>query len=69
VVINAPESINIASHDCLVYGGGKLVALLGVENLIIVNTEDALLVCAEDRAQEVKQVVEELERRGLTAYL
>jgi len=69
LVINAPESINIASRDCLVYGGGKLIALVGVANLIIVNTEDALLVCAEDRAQEVKQVVKELERRGLTAYL
>jgi mannose-1-phosphate guanylyltransferase len=69
VVINAPENTSIDSRGCLVYGGGKLVALMGVKNLIVVNTDDALLVCAGERAQEVKKVVEELERRGLTEYL
>lgn len=69
VVINACEAINLDSRDCLVYGGGKLVATIGVEGLIIVDTQDALLVCSQERAQEVKQVVEELERRGLDNYL
>ena len=69
VVIDAPASINIDSRNCLVYGGGKLVALVGVKDLIVVNTEDALLVCAEDRAQEVKQVVETLEGQGRNEYL
>ena len=69
VVINAPDSVNIESHDCLIYGGGKLVALVGVANLIVVNTDDALLVCAEERAQEVKKVVETLEQRGKIDYL
>ena len=69
VVINARGNINIDSRGCLVYGGGKLVALVGVENLIVVNTDDALLVCAEDRAQEVKQVVETLDRQGRNEYL
>ncbi|KAF0215242.1 MAG: mannose-1-phosphate [Geobacteraceae bacterium] len=69
VLIDAGEAVNIDSRGCLAYGGGKLVALVGVENLIIVNTGDALMVCAEERAQEVKKVVEELERKGLQEYL
>ena len=51
------------------YTGGKLTALVGVRDLIVVETPDALLVCHRDRAQDVKKVVEELEKRGLTEYL
>ncbi len=69
VVINARESVTIDSRGCLAYGGGRMVALVGVEGLVVVATSDALLVCAEERAQEVKKVVEELERRGLAEYL
>ncbi len=43
---------------------GRLVAALGVSDLIIVDTPDALLVCRRDRAQEVKSIVDELKGRG-----
>ena len=46
-----------------------LYRLLGVSNLIIVETPDAFLVCSRERAQEVKGIVDELQRRGLTEYL
>ncbi len=69
VVINARTLVNQDSAGCLVYGGSKMVALIGVDDLIVVNTDDALLVCRRERAQEVKKVVEELERRGLKNYL
>jgi mannose-1-phosphate guanylyltransferase len=52
----------------LVHARGKLVALLGVDNLIVVDTEDALLVARRDRAQEVRHLLEEIERRGLGRY-
>lgn len=41
----------------------RAVALLGVHGLVVVETQDALLVCAKDRAQEVRKVVGELARR------
>jgi len=69
VLIEAGNPVLIDSRGCLVHGGGKLVALIGAEDLIVINTGDALLVCAKERSQEVKQVVEELERRGLAEYL
>lgn len=43
---------------------GRLVAALGVRDLVIVDTPDALLVCPRSRAQDVKKVVDELKERG-----
>lgn len=48
---------------------GKLVVTCGIENCVIIDTPDALLICPRDRAQDVKEVVKELERRGMTQYL
>ena len=61
--------ISIDAADCLVYGDDRLIALVGVRDLIVVNTADAVLVCPKGRAQDVKKVVEELERREMTEYL
>ncbi len=61
------------AHDSqgnLIYSlTGKLVATAGVKNMIIVETEDAILVCPKERAQDVKKIVEELEKRGMKKYL
>lgn len=56
------ESVLIDSKANIIIGEKKLIAGVGVENLIIVDTEDALLVCAKNRAQDVKEVVAALER-------
>lgn len=69
VAINTPHLVSIDARSCLVHGDGRMVALVGVEGLVVVNTRDALLVCPNERAQEVKLVVAELERRGLAEYL
>jgi len=48
------------SHDCLVRAEHKLVSLVGVKDLVIIETKDALLVAAKDKVQDVKAIVEEL---------
>jgi mannose-1-phosphate guanylyltransferase len=48
---------------------GSLVAIKGVDDLIVVHTPDATLVCRRDDDQGVKAIVEELRARGLTAFL
>lgn len=53
----------------VVFNPERLVALVGVDDLIVVDSPDALLICRRDRAQDVRRVVEELERRRLHAYL
>ena len=58
---------NVLVHDCndsIVYGQDRLVATLGLTNTVIVDTQDALLVCAKDRSQDIKKLVEELDKKG-----
>jgi mannose-1-phosphate guanylyltransferase len=47
----------------------RLVALLGVRDVVVVDTNDAVLVCGRDRAQKLKSVVDELKSRGDGQYL
>jgi mannose-1-phosphate guanylyltransferase len=63
------EGIAIKSTGNVVYAPGKTVAVVGVSDLVIVDTEDAILVCKMDDAQAVKEVVAELEKRGKDALL
>jgi mannose-1-phosphate guanylyltransferase len=57
--------IDVGSRDVLVHAaGGRLVALIGLSDLVVVDTPDALLVCAPEAAQDVKKVVEQLAREG-----
>ena len=56
------ESVLIDAEDNIIIGENKLIAAVGVDNLIVVETEDALLVRAKDRAQDVKEVVAMLEK-------
>lgn len=58
------DNINMDTTNTLIYGKDHLIATLGVDNLIIVNTPDATLVCPKDRAQEVKKIVDELIKRN-----
>lgn len=48
------------SKDCLVCANSKLVTLLGVENLVVVDTDDALLIAEKSRVQEIKSIVNNL---------
>jgi mannose-1-phosphate guanylyltransferase len=47
----------------LVRGSSRLVAMIGVDHLVVVDTPDALLICARDRAQDVRAVVERLRQQ------
>ncbi len=48
---------------------GKLVATLGLHDMIVIDTEDALLLCPRDRAQEVKHIIAALKKNGQERYL
>jgi mannose-1-phosphate guanylyltransferase len=57
------------SKQVLARGDKRLMVLLGVEDLIVVDTPDALLVANRARTQEVKRIIAELRRRRLTGYI
>ena len=59
----------VATKNSIVYSPERLVALVGVTDLIVVDSADALLVCARDRAQDVRKVTDELKQRGWSKYL
>lgn len=48
---------------------GRLIAALGVEDLVIVDSDDVLLVASKERAQEIKELLAEIRRRGLERFL
>lgn len=54
------EIINIDTSDALIHKDGRLIAVIDVDNIVIVDTKDALLVCSKSRAQNVKKIVEKL---------
>ena len=59
----------IDTHNTLVFGGTRLVATIGVQNIVIVDSEDAVLVCAKNWEQEVRQMVELLKANGENHWL
>ena len=60
-VVHGCDNAIINSHDNLIYSKSKkLVSLIDVNNMIIVNTPDALLVCPRDSSQKVKSIVKDL---------
>jgi len=63
------EVINIGSENVLVETGKKLVALVGVEDLIVIDTGNMLLIAKSDRTQDVKKVVEKLKEEDKKEYL
>jgi len=63
------EAILIDTTNSLVFGDRRLVAAIGLQDMIIVDTEDALLVVPRSRAQDVRKVVEALKRARKTRYL
>ncbi len=58
------KNIDLGSKDTLVWSDSRLIATVGLNNLIIVDANDSLLVCAKDKAQEVKKVVEIIRKKG-----
>lgn len=54
------DVISINTKNSIVCGGRKLIATVGVENLVVVDTDDAILICAKDSTQDVKKVIENL---------
>ena len=63
-VVEADQRIEIASSGCYVFSPGKTVALVGVKDIVVVETQDAILVTTRDGSQDVGRVVAELKSAG-----
>ena len=58
-----------SSHDSFIYSPNKFTAIIGLDNLIVINDKDALLICRRDKAQDVKNIIDYLKINKLTDYL
>ncbi|MDP8254135.1 MAG: mannose-1-phosphate guanylyltransferase [Candidatus Alcyoniella australis] len=67
--VNVGRLLALDSSGCIVHSADKLVTLIGVDDLVVVTTDDAVLVCDRKRAQEIKRVFQELKDRGWEEYL
>jgi len=77
-VISAPDeqnniisgqTVNIETKNSTILGKDRLIATLGISDLIIVDTDDALLICHKSKAQDVKKIVEALEKNNHKEFL
>jgi mannose-1-phosphate guanylyltransferase len=67
-VVEGP-SVLLETRNSLISVPDKLVAVIGLSDLVVVDTEDALLICPKSRAQDVKRVVDVLRQTGRSTYL
>ena len=69
-IVERGHHIGIDNKDCLIYAQDKLIATIGLKNIVIVDTDDVVLVCDKSRSQDIKTIVEKLkEDKNLTQYL
>jgi mannose-1-phosphate guanylyltransferase len=58
------DALTIDSQNCVVHSKNRLIALVGVDDLVVIDSGDAMLVCPRSRVQDVRKVVEELKKLG-----
>jgi mannose-1-phosphate guanylyltransferase len=67
--LSGGKFISVDTSGCIIDSEAKLIAAIGVKDLIIIQSGDCLLICHKSRDQEVKKLVEKLKTQGLEEYL
>lgn len=67
--VNLNGHVMVDARNCYIDSPDRFVTLVGVHDLIIINTGDALLICDRNHAQDVKKAVEYMERHQMDKYL
>lgn len=68
-VVSRGQHIGIGDSESLIYAGDKLVATVGLKDIVIVDTPDVLLVCNKNEAVKIKDVIARLKAEGKEEYL
>ena len=61
--------LSINTEHCIIQGDKKLIACVGLEDLVIVDTDDAMLICSKEHTSEIRQVIEQLKKDGKTELI
>lgn len=65
----AGDVVSVDTQRCTVCGGSRPVALLGLDGLVVVDTEDALLICSKSSTQDIKKILAQLKEQNRTELL
>lgn len=68
-IISKGNHLSIEDKDCIVMADKKLIATIGLKNIAVIDTPDALLVCNTKQSQKVKELLQKLEEEGKHLYL
>jgi len=60
--------VSLGCSDSIIYGDSRMVAVIGLKDIVVADTPDATLVCAKDQAQDVKKIVDVLKSRNEEVY-
>lgn len=67
--ISRGHHIGVDNKNCLIYAHDKLLATVGLEDIVIVDTPDVTLVCHKNKSQDIKKLVEKIKQKGQDKYL
>lgn len=68
-MISRGYHIDVGSEGCLIYGNNKMIATLGLKDVVIIDTPDAILIANKNKAQDVKKLLDKLKSEGKHLYL
>lgn len=69
VVDSGQNFLGVDAKNNLIETNRKLIAMIGVSDLVVIDTEDAILICSKDKTQDVKKVIEKLKELKKEKYL
>lgn len=61
--------VGLDTYNSLIHGGSRLIATIGLDNIVVVDTDDVLLIMPRGRSQDIKKLLDKLQKQGKTEYL
>jgi len=68
-VITKGNQVSVDCHNSLIYSGDRLIATLGLNNIIVVDTGDVVLVADREKVLDMKELIDELKKQNRHTYL
>jgi len=68
-IIARGNHVDVGSKKCLVLSGTKLIATIGLKNIIVVETDDCILVASKDKVSDIKKLLEKIKEEKGEKYL
>lgn len=69
VIFPGTDYLGVDTKDSLIYGNGRLISVIGLKDIVVVDTGDVILICNKSKTQDVKKAVEILKQSKKERYL